>query len=165
MLEYVVSQSTDEEFIVTILSGGYKGVVVKIVDLKFNQTGEMDFEIELPKNKVELFTDEVFKEEISQVVGEIVKKSIDAIYKTQEDIAFLEESVSKLLKKHNVIRNDETLLIEQFMAKGFLLKLEDEEDGRKILAIDVKENKPYNLEDDADFEYVRRKVFQNIILH
>jgi hypothetical protein len=165
MLEFVVSQSTDEEFIITVLSGGYEGVVVKVVDLKFNESGEIDFEIELPTNKVELFKDEVFKEEIAQIVGELVKKSVSAIYKTQEDMAILEESVATILKNHRVPYDHELLLLEQFMSKGFLLKLEEEEDKKKILAIDVKENKTYDLEEESDFEYVRRKVFQNIILH
>lgn len=165
MLEYTVTQSTDEDFIVTIMSGNYKGVVVKVVDLKFSANGEMDFEIELPKNKTELFTDEEFKEEIGQIVGEIVKKSIDAIYQTQEDIAVLEEKVAEILQKHHIQRDSELLLIEQFMQKGFLLKLEKEEDKTQVIAIDVKENKPFDLEDEAEFEYVRRKVFQNIILN
>lgn len=165
MLEFVVSQSTDEEFIITVLSGGYEGVVVKVVDLKFNESGEIDFEIELPKNKAELFTDEVFKEEISEIVGELVKKSVSAIYKTQEDMALLEETVGKILKDHRVPYDRDILLIEQFMAKGFLLKLEREDEKEKFVAIDIKENKTFDLENDADFEYVRRKVFQNIILH
>lgn len=165
MLEYVVSQTTGDDFIVTLLSGDYKGVAIKIVDLKFDSSGELDFEIELPKNKTDLFTDEVFKEEIGLIVGEIVKKSIDAMYKTQEDIAILEESVNEILKKHNVKRNEELLLIEQFMEKGFLLKLDKLDDGNKLLAVDVKENKFYDLEDESDFEFVRKRVFQNIILN
>ena len=96
MLEYVVSQTTGDDFIVTLLSGDYKGVAIKIVDLKFDSSGELDFEIELPKNKTDLFTDEVFKEEIGLIVGEIVKKSIDAMYKTQEDIARFRELRAKL---------------------------------------------------------------------
>lgn len=165
MLEYVVSQTTGDDFIITLMSGDYKGVAVKVVDLKFDESGELDFEIELPKNKAELFTDEAFKEEVGLIVGEIVKKSIDAMYKTQEDIATLEESVGEILKKHNVKRDEDTLLIEQFMAKGFLLKLDKVDNNDKIVAVDVKENKFYDLENETDFEFVRKRVFQNIILN
>lgn len=165
MLEYTVAQSTDENFIVTIMSGNYKGVVVKIVDLKFNASGELDFEIELPKNKVELFSDEEFKEEISQIVGEIIKKSVDAIYQTQQDMALMEEKVAEILKEHRIPYESDLLLIEQFMQKGFLLKLEQEEDVTRVVAVDIKENKIFNLEDESELEYVRRKVFQNIILN
>lgn len=165
MLDYVVSQTTGDDFIVTITSDEFKGTVVKIVDLKFDASGELDFEIELPSNKTDLFENNTFKEEIGLIVGDIVKKSIDAIYKTQEDISILEEEVSKILQEHNIHKDDETLLIEQFMEKGFLLKLEKEDDEMKIMAIDVKENKFYNLKDETDFQFVRKRVFQNIILN
>lgn len=165
MMEYVVSQSTDDAFIVTILNGDYKGVVVKIIDLQFDETGELTFDIELPTNKTELFTDDVFKEEIGKVVGEIVKKSIDALYKTQEDIAKIEEHVGEILKKHGVSIDEDILLIEKFMSKGFLLKIEAEDNNDKYIAVDIKENRFYDLENDNDFNVVRRKVFQNIILN
>ena len=78
MLQYVVSQSDNDNFIITIMEGEFKGTAVKIVNLKMAEDGTMDFEIELPKNKTELFENETFKEEISEMVGDIVKKYGDA---------------------------------------------------------------------------------------
>ena len=98
MLKYSVSQSTGDNFLVTILEDSdYKGVIVNIVDLKFQADGTLDFEIELPKNKTDLFNDEKFKDEISIIVGDVVKKSIEELYKTQENITKLEETIGKKL--------------------------------------------------------------------
>lgn len=164
MLKYVVSQSDGENFIITVMEDGeYKGVAVKIVDLKFDETGTMDFEIELPKNKVELFKDDKFKEEISDIVGDIVKKSVDAVWKSQKELSDLEENVGKVLQNHNIKRDESKLLVEQFMEKGYLLKVDGEGESQKYVAIDIKENKVYDLSNEDEFELVRQKVFPNII--
>jgi len=165
MLQYVVSQSDNDNFIITIMEGEYKGVAIKIVDLEMDETGEMNFEMELPSNKAELFKDETFKNEISVIVGDVVKKSINALYKTQEELVKIEENVSKILKEHNVERDENTLLIEIFMEKGFLLKMETEGEEEKYVAIDIHTNEVFDLSKEEDFEKVRQKVFSKIILN
>ena len=128
MLQYVVSQSDKDNFIITLMEGDYKGTAVKIVNLKMAEDGTMDFEIELPKNKTELFTNDAFKEEISEVVGDVIKKSIEAVYKSQEELSEIETEVGKILEENNVKRDENKLLIETFMSKGYLLKIEEDDD-------------------------------------
>lgn len=165
MLQYVVSQSDKDNFIITIMEGDYKGVAVKIVNLQMEETGELDFEIELPSNKTELFKDKTFEDEISMIVGDVVKKSINAIYDTQDELIKIEETVGKIINDKNVRRDESKLLIETFMEKGYLLKINKEEDGDKFVAIDIHTNETFNLENDDDFEKIRQKVFPNIVLN
>ena len=168
MLKYSVSQSTGDNFLITILEDGdYKGVIVNIVDLKFQADGTLDFEIELPKNKVELFNDEKFKDEVSIIVGDVVKKSIEELYKTQENITKLEETVGKKLDDLGIKRKDDRLLIEQFMAGGFLLKIDKTDEGAdKIIAVDIKNNMQYDMDNDTDFQKVATTVFKpDIVLN
>lgn len=165
MLQYVVSQSDKDNFIITIMEGDYKGVAVKIVNLQMEETGELDFEIELPSNKTELFKDKTFEDEISMIVGDVVKKSINAIYNTQDELIKIEETVGKIINDKNVRRDESKLLIETFMEKGYLLKINKEEDGDKFVAIDIHTNETFNLENDDDFEKIRQKVFPNIVLN
>lgn len=167
MMEYVVTQSDGDNFIITVLEQGkYKGVAVKIVDLKFDEKGYIDFEMELPSTRTELFTDEEFKEQIGEMVGDVVKKSVERIWETQNELALIEEKVGKMLDDKNVKRNSDKLLVEQFMEKGFLLKTETADNGEKhFVAIDVKQNKSYNLELDSDFDIVRKSVFSDIIVN
>lgn len=167
MLKYVVTQSEGDDFIITILEEGqYKGVAVKITDLKFDENGYIDFEIELPTTHTELFKDDAFRDQVGEMVGDVVKKSVEKIWETQNELKSIEENVGKLLDSKNVKRRDDRLLVEQFMEKGFLLKSETADDGsKKYVAIDVKANKVYSLEEDSDFEVVRKAVFSNIILN
>ena len=167
MLKYVVTQSEGDDFIITVLEEGkYKGVAVKITDLKFDENGYIDFEIELPTTHTDLFKDDDFREQVGEMVGDVVKKSVEKIWETQNELKSIEENVGKLLDSKNVKRRDDRLLVEQFMEKGFLLKSETADDGsKKYVAIDVKENKVYSLEEDSDFEVVRKAVFSNIILN
>ena len=166
MYKYSVSQSTGDDFLVTILEDNdYKGVIVKIVDLKFGEDGTLDFEMEVPKNKVELFEDEKFKEEIGIIVGDVFKRSVEGIYKTQQQVTQLEEYVGNKLKEKNIEYEKDKLLIEQFMAKGFLLKLDKTENNEdKYVAIDIKTNIPYDLGSETDFEKVTSVVFRKDII-
>ena len=167
MMKYVVSQSDGDNFIITILEEGkYKGIAVKITDLKFDEKGFIDFEIELPTTHTDLFEDEDFREKVGEMVGDVVKKSIEQIWNTQEELKNIEETVGKLLDEKNVKRNSDRLLVEQFMEKGFLLKTETADNGNKeFVAINIKENKSYNLGLDEDFDIVRRAVFSDIIVN
>lgn len=167
MMKYVVTQSDDDNFIITILEEGeYKGVAVKIVDLKFDEKGYVDFEMELPSTRTDLFTNDEFKEQVGEMVGDVVKKSVEKMWETQNELALIETKVGDLLEKKHVKRNPDKLLVEQFMEKGFLLKTEKADNGEKhFVAIDVKQNKSYNLELDSDFDIVRRMVFSDIIIN
>ena len=167
MMKYAVTQSDGDNFIITILEDGkYKGIAVKITDLKFDEKGFIDFEIELPTNHTDLFEDEDFRDQVGEMVGDVVKKSVEQIWNTQEELKNIEESVGKLLDEKNVNRSKDRLLVEQFMEKGFLLKSEKADDGsKKYIAIDVKNNKVYSLEEPNDFDTVRRAVFSDIILN
>ena len=166
MLQYVVSQSDNDNFIITIMEGEYKGTAVKIVNLKMAEDGTMDFEIELPKNKTELFENETFKEEISEMVGDVVKKSIEAVYKSQAELSEIETEVGKILDENNVKRDENKLLIETFMSKGLLLKIEEDDDKKHhYVAIDIKTNQVYDLSSKEEFETVRQRVYPNIILN
>lgn len=166
-MKYVVTQSDDDNFIITILEEGkYKGIAVKVVDLKFDEKGYIDFEMELPTTRTELFEDDAFKEAVGEMVGDVVKKSVEAMYATQAEVTLIETKVGEILDKKNVKRNSDRLLVEQFMEKGFLLKTETADNGNKqFIAIDVKNNKTYNLEQDDDFDVVRRAVFSDIIVN
>lgn len=167
MMKYVVTQSDGDNFIITVLEEGkYKGVAVKIVDLKFDEKGFIDFEMELPQARTELFTDDDFKEAVGEMVGDVVKKSVQKIWETQQDLTDIETTVGKMLDDKNVTRSNDRLLVEQFMEKGFLLKSEKTDDGKKkYVAIDVKNNKSYSLEEETDFDIVRRAVFSDIIVN
>ena len=167
MMQYVVTQSDNDNFIITVLEEGkYKGVAVKIVDLKFDEKGYIDFEMELPSTRTELFTDEEFKESVGEMVGDVVKKSVEKMWETQNELALIEQKVGEMLDKKNVKRNSDRLLVEQFMEKGFLLKTETADNGNKeFVAINIKENKSYNLGLDEDFDIVRRAVFSDIIVN
>lgn len=166
MLKYSVSQSSGDNFLVTILEEGkYKGVICNIVDLKFEQDGTLDFEIELPKNKVELFEDEEFKEEISVIVGDVFKKAVEGIYNTQDQMTKIEEHITKKLEENNIQKNNDRMIIEQFMEKGFLLKIDKTEDGKeKYVAVDIKTNIPYDMDAEPDFEKVTSVVFRKDIV-
>ena len=165
MMEYILSQLTEtDDFIITIVSGQYKGTAVKITDLKYNEDG-FDFEIELPKNKSHLFEDENFKDEISKVVGDVVKKSIENIWTTQEKIIEMEEAVKKILDVKMVTYDANRLLLEQFMEKGYLLRAEELDDCIKYIAVNIKDGKKLDLNQASDFEIIRRDVFTNIILN
>lgn len=165
MMEYILSQMTDsDDFIITIYSGLYKGTAVKITDLRYNEDG-FDFEIELPKTKTHLFEDETFKDEISKIVGDVVKKSIENIWTTQEKVITMEDEVKKLLDVKMVSYDADKLLIEQFMEKGYLLKMEELDDCVKYIAVNIKDGKKLDLNVPSDFEIIRRDVFTNIILN
>jgi outer membrane protein assembly factor BamA len=132
----------------------------------YYQKGYIDFEMELPSTKTELFTDEEFKEQVGEMGGDVVKKSVEKIWETQNELALIEEKVGKMLDDKNVKRKSDKLLVEQFMEKGFLLKTETDDNGEKhFVAIDVKQNKSYNLELDSDFDIVRKSVFSDIIVN
>ena len=166
-MKYVVTQSDGDNFIITVLEEGkYKGVAVKVVDLKFDEKGFIDFEMELPTTHTDLFSDEEFKEQVGEMVGDVVKKSVEKVWETQNELKTIEETVGKLLDDKNVKRGTDRLLVEQFMEKGFLLKTDKADDGSKLfVAIDVKNNKLYNLENESDFEVVRKAVFSDIIIN
>lgn len=167
MIKYVVTQSDGDNFIITVLEEGkYKGVAVKIVDLKFDEKGFIDFEMELPTTRTELFTDDEFKESVGEMVGDVVKKSVEKVWETQEELKDIEETVGKMLDDKKVNRSKDRLLVEQFMEKGFLLKSEKVDNGtKKYIAIDVKNTKSYNLEEENDFDIIRRAVFCDIIVN
>lgn len=154
------------DFIITVLEEGkYLGTPVKIVNLHFSETDEKhepEFEIELPKNKTELFKDNEFLDMISEMVGELISKSTDALLKSQTELMEIEVKVGDLLKKNNVKYDENKLLVEQFMAKDFILHKDKEKDV--YLATDVKTNESFDLSNPEQFELVRQKVFPNIIL-
>lgn len=167
MMKYVVTQSDNDNFIITVLEEGkYKGVAVKIVDLKFDEKGFIDFEMELPTTRTELFTDDEFKEAVGEMVGDVVKKSVESVWATQDELTDIETTVGKMLDEKKVNRSKDRLLVEQFMEKGFLLKRDKTDDNKKkFVAIDVKNNKSYDLEEENDFDIVRRAVFCDIIVN
>lgn len=167
MLKYSVSQSTNDNFLITILEDGdYKGVIVNIVDLKFNESGELDFEIELPKNKVELFNDEKFKDEVSLIVGDVVKKSVEEVWKTREAIEKIEETIDKKLEEYQIKREKNKLIVEQFMEKGYLLRIDNSGETERIMAVDIKNNIQYDMSLEADLRKLANEVYKpNIILN
>ena len=163
MLEYTVNYTNEEDLIITILEGKYKSVVAKIVDLKIDESGHPTFELELPSTKTDLFNDEVFINEIQMIVGDVLKKSIDFLWNTQEELIEINNKMCDLLMNKNVLLSDEQTELERCMTKGVLLKLDETKE--KVIAIDMSENKEYDLSNDGDFEYIRRKVYTNINLN
>ena len=76
--------------------------------------------MEFPTTRSELFEDDEFKEAIGEMVGDVVKKSVEKVWETQEELKDIEETVGKMLDEKKVNRSNERLLVEQFMEKGFL---------------------------------------------
>lgn len=162
MIEYSVSQSNDD-LIVTILEGNYKSVVSKIVDLKFDNDGTPSFELELPTTKTELFNDEQFIKEIQNIVGDVLKKSIDFMWNSQEELITINDKMCDLLINKKISVSKDYTEIERCMTKGFLLKLDENKEN--VIAIDMKENKEYYLSNEDDFNYIRKMVYTNIELN
>lgn len=161
MLEYNVTQTQDENLLITIIDTKYKGVVAKVVDLKFEENGEPTFELELPSTKTHLFDDEDFINNIQEIVGDIIRKSVDFIWNTQEELIEINEQMLELLKLKNISVSTDITEIERMMLKGFLLRKED----NNLYAVDMSENKEYDLANDDDFEFIRQKIYSNIILN
>lgn len=162
MIEYNVSQS-DEDLIVTILEGDYKYVVAKVVDLQFDKDGQPSFELELPSTKTHLFTDEKFTNTVQEIVGDILKKSVDFLWNSQNELMEINDKMCELLEKNNVPLTEDYTELERCLAKGFILKLDESQES--VIAVDMKENKEYNLSNETDFQYIRKKVYTNIELN
>jgi hypothetical protein len=162
MLEYSVSQTPDEQFVITLLEGVYKGVVVKIVDLAIEEDGFPSFEMELPSSKTELFKDDDFINEVQLIVGDILKKSIDFIWNTQEDLIQIETRTREILKNKRIPYDlGDSTIVEKSMLNGYVLVLK----GDTVVANKMSDNSELDLSNDSDIETFRRNVLSSIILN
>jgi hypothetical protein len=162
MLEYSVSQTPDEQFVITLLEGSYKGVVVKIVDLAIEEDGFPSFEMELPSSKTELFKDDDFINEVQLIVGDILKKSIDFIWNTQEDLIQIETRTQEILKNKRIPYDlGDSTIVEKSMLNGYVLVLK----GDTVVANKMSDNSELDLSNDSDVETFRRNVLSSIILN
>lgn len=162
MLEYSVSQTPDEQFVITLLEGSYKGVVVKIVDLAIEEDGFPSFEMELPSSKTELFKDNDFINEVQLIVGDILKKSIDFIWNTQEDLIQIETRTREILKNKRISYDlGDSTIVEKSMMNGYVLVLK----GDTVVANKMSDNSELDLSNDSDIETFRRNVLSSIILN
>lgn len=145
-----------EDFIITVLEeGDYYGIPVKITGLKFDETGSVEFEIELPEKAKELFNDDKFKDLIERMVGDSVQKATSSLFNAQKDLMEIEEKVSKILKDKNVKYDENKAMIEIFAEKQYLLTKDED----KIIAINLKTGEKYDIEDDESFNKLRKIIF------
>lgn len=160
----VWNKKENNTFVVRIEDEDYNGVLVEISDLKMNDSDvEFEFEFALEEKNKHLCDDIEFQNYISNLVGDILIKSITNIVEgySQQKIAIYETMLLNLFKEYNKQPNDNETCLETIGKKSYYVTEEDD----RYLIQNIETNKKYYFDNKDDMDNFIRILFKpNIIV-
>ena len=100
--KYAMNDETNVIFI-ELEDEKYKGVIAKAGHIQYNQSNELEFDMELPEGKESYYDDEYFIEQIQNAVFDIVAKAVNSYWNEAERaiLTDLESKVKKATSQYN----------------------------------------------------------------
>ena len=86
--KYAMNDETNVIFI-ELEDEKYKGVIAKAGHIQYNQSNELEFDMELPEGKESYYDDEYFIEQIQNAVFDIVAKAVNSYWNQNNHTLFL----------------------------------------------------------------------------
>lgn len=153
---YVSKDDAGNSFIIEL--DDYKGVYVKIEDIRFDEkTGEPTFQIQLPEGMTEYFKNEAFIEAVQDAVGDVIVKATRATWDeaTAKALSILEERVIKAYEPYGFKPEEGKSFIQMFGEKGYVISL-DEND--RLLAMKVENGKTYYFDMNEQLSFLKKEL-------
>jgi hypothetical protein len=153
---YVSKDTESNSFIIEL--DDYKGVYVKIEDIRFDEkTGEPTFQIQLPEGMTEYFKNEAFIEAVQDAVGDVIVKATRATWDeaTAKALSILEERVIKAYEPYGFKPEEGKSFIQMFGEKGYVISL-DEND--RLLAMKVENGKTYYFDMNEQLSFLKKEL-------
>ena len=153
---YVSKDTESNSFIIEL--DDYKGVYVKIEDIRFDEkTGEPTFQIQLPEGMTEYFKNEAFIEAVQDAVGDVIVKATRATWDeaTAKSLSILEERVIKAYEPYGFKPEEGKSFIQMFGEKGYVISL-DEND--RLLAMKVENGKTYYFDMNEQLSFLKKEL-------
>lgn len=146
-----------DTIIITIEDGNYQGTLFKVGNIGFTENEEIEFDFELPSDKKNLYEDENFCQEVSNIVKDIVIKSINTVWNEQAAILMkeLEDKVIKAFKVYNYLPDEGSSFIEMFGKKGYVIT---EDDNNNLIAINISNNKTYYFDKPEQLAFLKKEL-------
>lgn len=146
-----------DTIIITIEDGNYQGTLFKVGNISFTENEEIEFDFELPSDKKNLYEDENFCQEVSNIVKDIVIKSINTVWNEQTAILMkeLEDKVIKAFKVYNYLPDEGSSFIEMFGKKGYVIT---EDDNNNLIAINISNNKTYYFDKPEQLAFLKKEL-------
>ena len=153
---YVSKDDEGNSFIIEL--DDYKGVYVKIEDIRFDEkTGEPTFQIQLPEGMTEYFKNEAFIEAVQDAVGDVIVKATRVTWDeaTAKALSILEERVIKAYEPYGFKPEEGKSFIQMFGEKGYVISL-DEND--RLLAMKVENGKTYYFDMNEQLSFLKKEL-------
>lgn len=154
--KYISREQDGNSFIIEI--EGYEGVYVKVEDIEFNaEDGVPEFNIELPEDKKEYFSNEEFIEKVQDAVGDVIVKATRATWdeSLKNAMNMLEERVRKAFEPYGYKPDEGKTFIEMFGEKGYVISLDDQD---KLLAMKVENGKTYYFDMTEQLSFLKKEL-------
>lgn len=137
----------------------YKGVIAKAGHIQYNQSNELEFDMELPEGKESYYDDEYFIEQIQNAVFDIVAKAVNSYWNEAEQaiLTDLESKVKKAMSQYNIKLEEGKSFIEMFGEKGYVIT-EDENDNDRLMAVNPTNEETYYFDVKDDLSYLRNII-------
>lgn len=141
----------------------YKEVIAKVGHIEINDDGEIEFDMELPAGQEQYYDDDEFCNFIQLTVGDIVSQSVNTFWNNaeREILTDLESKVSKVMLPYNIKLPENKSYIEMFGDKGFVIS---EDDDNRLLAIKPTTEEIYRFDEEDDFAFLRKEVFDSMLI-
>lgn len=154
--KYIATDEKSNTFIIELED--YKGVYVKVEDLKFDEeTNEPTFQIQLPEDKVEYFKNDEFIEAVQDAVGDVIVQATRATWDeaTMKAISMLEERVQKAYEPYGWKPDEGKSFIQMFGEKGYLISIDDND---RLLATNIENKKTYYFDMNEQLSFLKKEI-------
>lgn len=166
MMKYDMVVNEDKDtFLIRINEAEYQNIVIKVGNLAFDENNSVEFDMELPEGHTELYDNEEFCNNVSEIVGDILKKAVNMFWGgcTEEAMTALEEKAKKAFENENVQLPDGKSFLQTFGEKGYVFM---EEDDETVSVVHIKSGKKYYLDKPEQMNFIKNEIFgSGIILH
>ena len=155
---YAMNDETNVIFI-ELEDEKYKGVIAKAGHIQYNQSNELEFDMELPEGKESYYDDEYFIEQIQNAVFDIVAKAVNSYWNEAERAILTDRDakVKKAISQYNIKLEEGKSFIEMFGEKGYVIT-EDENDNDRLMAVNPTNEETYYFDVKDDLSYLRNII-------
>ena len=158
MVNYNIAINDEKDtIIVQLLDEPFKGTIAKIGNIAWNEQGEAEFDMELPESKVELYKNDDFCNIIQDVVGDIIRKSVNMVWSESAKAVLtdLNDRVAEAFKPYKYSAPEGSSFIEMFGQKGYVIS-EDDED--RLTAVNLSNNKTYYFDNAEQLAFLKKEI-------
>jgi len=158
MISYNIAINDEKDtIIVQLLDEPFKGMIAKIGNIAWTEKGEAEFDMELPESKVEYYKNEDFCDAIQEIVGDIIRKSVNMVWSDSATAILMDlnDKVTEAFKPYNYTAPEGTSFIELFGKKGYVIS-EDDEDN--LIAVNIENNKTYYFKNAEQLAFLKKEV-------